>query len=673
MLCEVCAALDFGVLRNPRGEDDDPGDLPTQEHHKTSAALHAAAEGGCELCVLFAGCVSGTRGDGEYSQGPFHVYFTFEECAEPYASVPMAWQGLTFSDGNEAEEFELVLVSGTAPYLLNIPPDKRPNFGRWRSWLDECVTSHMSCPISEATRLPTRVLDLRDFPSDARVSLMETHGMRGQYVTLSHVWGNKATIITTPGNYQRHCNGISIDELPLTFADSVRVASELGFDYLWIDTLCIIQGDDLDWRRESSRMASVYAYSALTIAAAAAADSWSGLLSRVGEKDVRPSCTIELSGGSEPYSPALISISAPLKATPMSGAPETFLLLYTRGWAMQERLLSKCTLGFGKHGIAYFECDQVQCADSSQYPIYPKDYHLGAGCRYKLNNPELGQPTDEPTYSLARENWYAIVDEYSSCSLTEGRDRLPAISGVARYLSQYMKGPYVAGLWEDDLAFGLTWTHYPDSRQSGPQRTSRPPRFPPPSWSWAALEKSVAWGWKSWNVLPTFDLREPCTTESARPLCVWCREIWIPCINIDNIDILLLDEMNPFGEVTRGTLTISGKLRALQRASASSNDRAEYMGQTSSPASCRVIETYFDAEEQQADRTRELYALLVGLDLIGTNDIIVWSLILEESPPGSNSFRRIGVSKDAVREYATTEERKIAEPLEGEYRTITLI
>src|SRR5277367_4028126 len=65
---------------------------------------------------------------------------------------------------------------------------------------------------------------------------------------------------------------------PKTFQDAITVTRALGIRYLRIGSLCIVQDDPLDWASESSRMADVYNYAFLTIAAAYSSDSYSGFL-----------------------------------------------------------------------------------------------------------------------------------------------------------------------------------------------------------------------------------------------------------------------------------------------------------------------------------------------------------------------------------------------------------
>ncbi|KAF6818651.1 heterokaryon incompatibility protein [Colletotrichum plurivorum] len=72
---------------------------------------------------------------------------------------------------------------------------------------------------------------------------------------------------------------IDFDRLPKTFQDAITVTRGLGIDYIWIDTLCIIQGDKDDWENESTKMEEVFSAAYCTISAAAAKSSLDGFLS----------------------------------------------------------------------------------------------------------------------------------------------------------------------------------------------------------------------------------------------------------------------------------------------------------------------------------------------------------------------------------------------------------
>ncbi|KAK3316863.1 heterokaryon incompatibility protein-domain-containing protein, partial [Apodospora peruviana] len=107
---------------------------------------------------------------------------------------------------------------------------------------------------------------------------------KGNYCALSYCWGpkgGKSHMLTTTENVDHHLsNGMEVSRLPKTFQDAVVITRELGVRYLWIDALCIIQGDKADWAAESARMADVYGNAYLVIAASGAADPCEGSFSR---------------------------------------------------------------------------------------------------------------------------------------------------------------------------------------------------------------------------------------------------------------------------------------------------------------------------------------------------------------------------------------------------------
>ncbi|CAG7561930.1 unnamed protein product [Fusarium equiseti] len=74
----------------------------------------------------------------------------------------------------------------------------------------------------------------------------------------------------------RHQIGIKLDDLPLVFKDAMQVTNETRLRYLWVDSLCIDQDNEEDWKTEAGRMAEVYRNADLVIAAVAASDPSEG-------------------------------------------------------------------------------------------------------------------------------------------------------------------------------------------------------------------------------------------------------------------------------------------------------------------------------------------------------------------------------------------------------------
>lgn len=62
----------------------------------------------------------------------------------------------------------------------------------------------------------------------------------------------------TSDSLQQFMVSIPIDKLSACFRDAMYATIGLGYQYLWIDSLCIIQNDPADWEKESKSMADVY-------------------------------------------------------------------------------------------------------------------------------------------------------------------------------------------------------------------------------------------------------------------------------------------------------------------------------------------------------------------------------------------------------------------------------
>jgi hypothetical protein len=126
---------------------------------------------------------------------------------------------------------------------------------------------------------PSRVVNVSSFKESQDVVLIDGSSMRdSRYVALSHCWGSFIpSCKTTQATLLDRKTKISWTLLPRTFQDAVTFIRRLHIQYLWIDTLCIIQDDVNDWLAESGKMHSLYANSYLTIAATSSRDSRGGL------------------------------------------------------------------------------------------------------------------------------------------------------------------------------------------------------------------------------------------------------------------------------------------------------------------------------------------------------------------------------------------------------------
>ncbi|KAI1033785.1 hypothetical protein LB503_011032 [Fusarium chuoi] len=215
---------------------------------------------------------------------------------------------------------------------------------RAHEWVTEC-NEHPKCSPGD-TLLPGRVVDVGDDPNSPFAKLRETDGQeRGKYISLSYCWGKEPQFTTTKATLEERKRQITISDLSQTHQDVIKLARELGVRYLWIDSICICQGDYDDWERESAKMLSIYANSYLTVAASKAKDHSEGLFSETKLRDYK---TFEYTSGD--ISGQVMAFN--LQIDNESGASSYVSLpdepLSDRAWALQERVLPCRTLLYTK-------------------------------------------------------------------------------------------------------------------------------------------------------------------------------------------------------------------------------------------------------------------------------------------------------------------------------------
>jgi hypothetical protein len=127
------------------------------------------------------------------------------------------------------------------------------------SWLRRCIDGHHQCNINSASEyFPTRVIDLEGVNSGMPPRLLQNTTLCKPYLALSHRWGFQGLPVTTRENLASRLEGINMDELSQIMRDAIRIVLDLGYRYLWIDALCIIQDSTDDWLSEASKMSSVF-------------------------------------------------------------------------------------------------------------------------------------------------------------------------------------------------------------------------------------------------------------------------------------------------------------------------------------------------------------------------------------------------------------------------------
>ena len=147
--------------------------------------------------------------------------------------------------------------------------------------MDSCERFHAACS-REKQRIDTssisslRVIDLHN-------SCLATVSTRqNQFAALSYVWGSVPMFVTTKDKLRSLCASGGLDlymnEIPSTIRDAMHVVRRLGIQYLWTDSICIVQDDKAELDYLIRRMDIIYASAYLTIVAAEGLHANAGLM-----------------------------------------------------------------------------------------------------------------------------------------------------------------------------------------------------------------------------------------------------------------------------------------------------------------------------------------------------------------------------------------------------------
>ncbi|KAL7942559.1 heterokaryon incompatibility domain-containing protein [Trichoderma barbatum] len=349
-----------------------------------------------------------------------------------------------------------------------------------KALIKECMNPenpHKHCQYSRDTVLPLRVLDVGK-PEDPHptvkliVNDTDTHA---QYLALSYCWGKLLDPTMKPlqlrrDNLKELVAGIKLESLQQSIQDAIFTTRKLGFRYLWIDALCIIQDCAIDKGTEISRMASIYKNASITIAASSSGNAAHGFLTQ----RMRPYCP--------EYKTHIAMANGVISAVYFSVEPyEPDHPLDKRGWTLQEFMLSSRMLIFSDYELLW-QCKEVDLrsvsANGLEYlqPLESLPWTIfdnGA-------EPYFGNLDHDKVYL-----WKTVVQQYTDRKLTDTSDKLNAIMGITSELEMLWHDTSIYGLWRKWFIELLAW-YKPYIEREEKRNLKRAP-----SWSWASLDGVV--------------------------------------------------------------------------------------------------------------------------------------------------------------------------------------
>ena len=325
--------------------------------------------------------------------------------------------------------------------------------------------------------MPKRVLDLDCLDLDTlgngqSVKLYESRGEGAAYVCLSHCWGGVQPLKTTTATIESRKAGIIWNDFPKTFQEAIIFTKKLQVRYIWIDSLCIVQDDNEDWKAEAQKMCSIYQGSILTLSATKSPGPHGGCFAEAPSEFRGTKVVGEYKG--KPYQAYVRRLMSHNEYSQKTSTRDQRQPLLQRAWILQERLLGPRVLHFGPQELLW-ECNEVSTCQCSSDTF--------AKCSRKIDH---RRALKEGSHAQIADYWRSLVETYSTLKLSYNSDRLPALSGLATQFKDYRKDSYNAGVWQDSFVEDLLWYVY------WTDPATRVERGTMPSWSWASVNTNIS-------------------------------------------------------------------------------------------------------------------------------------------------------------------------------------
>ncbi|KAK1835138.1 heterokaryon incompatibility protein-domain-containing protein [Podospora conica] len=357
-----------------------------------------------------------------------------------------------------------------------------------RNWIRQCSHWHgADCHPRRQSWKTTddnvpfiRLLDLTDN------CLIETSSP-GSFVCLSYVWGRAPVFKTLQGNVEEMKKPGSLtsrhNSFPRSIRDAINLTRTLGEQFLWVDSICIVQDDDGDKGRQISLMDQVYGAASWTLVLAGGDSAGSG----IGGLENGSRCVKQ---NTADYSQDLTLV----QLLPSCSQAIEGTVWNSRGWTYQERLLSNRCLFF-VNDTAYFQCrkatwgEDYSAEDQSvafcapmmdielSHGIGPTDTLLGTG--YQMSS-HYQMNTHRTAYFP---EYCRLVQEYTSRDMTFDSDRILGFGAVLNTFRSVFGLSFVYGLPEEMLHESLLWRPAKEPKRVLGAKNANWPMFP--SWSWA--------------------------------------------------------------------------------------------------------------------------------------------------------------------------------------------
>jgi hypothetical protein len=321
--------------------------------------------------------------------------------------------------------------------------------------------------------------------------------------------------------------------------------------------------------------------------------------------------------------------------------------LMSRGWVLQERLLSPRSVYF-EHKLEW-ECPELLA--SEHYPDgVPRDEILrpwpniwGHHTPFRLKNIILdsqyvadeSNPQSSGYWSSKYECWRRLVEIFSHCNLTYESDYLLALSGLAKHFIQEFDDDYLAGIRRKDIFHQLLWYRVVSPQLIRNDRTS-PQDYLGESMNTPIVQASLiyvapTWSWASKKIALAF------LFDSDK------HEVYseVVCITEVHEAAVILKNRDPTGNVSASHIRMTGHMRK------SKSDISKWIPESWASRQCEWYDEGYDT--QGCRKTGDTYHFLMAYKPYQKRSYerrweeLKIGLILEMAREASSTHKRVGM------------------------------
>jgi hypothetical protein len=411
----------------------------------------------------------------EASSNRFKVLLELQECSHP---IPKTSDFSTKRENN-------VQTAPNSEFSGRLMNEVQVDLGLFAYWIEHCERLHgEKCTESlwPAT-VPRNLISL--LVIDVKKMCIVEAPKDCAYIALSYCWGRAKTLKHVVGNSKqlRKDGALSGAKIPNTIRDAITLVNGVGESYLWVDALCIIQDDDAARNVQLAQMGLIYSLAKFVIVAASGKDVDAGL------PGIRPHTRNVSQEVLEIGGKTLITV---IDGPYYGGVGKSQWI--TRGWTLQEKVLSKRALIFTDQQV-YWRCWGATWLEETVLEDVTNPTFL--------RTPALTDAADID-FSIALRDYYylyqMLVSNFIRRQLSFDSDIVNAFDGIAQALCAINNDTFHWGLPESGFRFALSW------RLTGPARRNKAlcPVFlkdtsvigvPYPSWSWTAWYGNSTKNW----------------------------------------------------------------------------------------------------------------------------------------------------------------------------------